>query len=216
MSYAFPLNIDWHCVCGDAAASHVSRADTEECHGHCQKTERDCLGLGYRPFDHSGRTPAISAIFKAAGEIRWPAHYTCDLSTDYQALARGVDAPSRFLWILRESGTHLIHLDKTDQWSMGYNRSSLDWLSKNHPEAHVFHWNGYTLDEVNWDTAKTLVVIPPVERYRQMGEYSCHGPTWHNASCEHRIVSPAPGGDHTHNAGVMVCTLCAPEAEALA
>jgi hypothetical protein len=161
MTYAFPLHIDWHCVCGDAASSHVSRADKEECHGHCQRTARDCNGAGYRPIPHMNRTPAISAIFTAAGQVQWPKHYTCDLSTDYQVLTRD-DAPDRFLWILREMGTNLIHLDRTDEWTQGYNRSALKWFAENHPEAHVFHWNGFTLSEVNYDTARVLLAVPPV------------------------------------------------------
>src|SRR5262245_11482108 len=98
MDYAFPLHIDWHCLCGDSAASHHTRSTGEECVGHCQKTPLDCRGFGYRPIDHTGRTPAIAAIFDMAGRLRLPRHYTCDLSTDYKMLI-APDAPTRFLWV---------------------------------------------------------------------------------------------------------------------
>jgi hypothetical protein len=162
VSYAFPLHIDWHCRCGDAGASHQTRADREECVGHCQRTERDCQGRGYRPIPHTERTPAIEAIFTAAGssEQRWPRYYTMDLSTDYQALMRD-DAPQRFLWILRESGTELYPLDSMNLWTKDYVRTALRWQEENHPEAHVFHWNGFTLDPVSYETAKVLAALPP-------------------------------------------------------
>lgn len=164
MSYAFPLHIDWHCVCGDAAASHVSRATGEECHGHCQRTEKDCDGRGYRPIDHQDRTPAIEAIFTAAGssDKHWPQHYSCDLSTDYQMLMRP-DAPERFIWILREMGTQLYPLDQ-EAWSTGYTRGALGYFRDNHPEAHVFHWNGFTLEPINYDTALALASVRPIRQ----------------------------------------------------
>lgn len=161
-SYAFPLHIDWHCLCGDSPASHVSRAAGEECHGHCQSTPKACRGFGYRPIDHTGRTPAISAIFTAAGQLGLPKHYTCDLSLDYQTLV-GPDAPQRFLWVVRESGTNIYPLEVIafdENWTTGYLRAALTYHEKNHPEAQVFHWNGYTLSPINWDTARTLAVIP--------------------------------------------------------
>lgn len=165
MSYAYPLHIDWHCLCGDALASHTTRASGEECHGHCQRTEHDCRGFGYRPINHDARTPAIEAIFIAAGSSpdQWPRHYTMDLSTDYQTLIRE-DAPTRFIWILRESGTELYPLDMDDNWTPGYVRAALGWQAENHPEALVFHWNGYTLEPVNYATAKTLAALPPIRR----------------------------------------------------
>lgn len=158
MSYAYPLHIDWHCLCGDALQSHVSRSDREECHGHCQATDRACRGFGYRPIDHSGRTPAISAIFQAAGEKQWPKHYTSDLSVDYQMLIRP-DAPQRFVWVLRESGTHLFPLQTSEQ-DQGIARGALHWLGDNHPEAQVYYWNGYTLEPTNYDTVFVLAALP--------------------------------------------------------
>lgn len=164
MSYAFPLHIDFHCVCGDAAASHVTRASGEECHGHCQRTAKDCRGFGYRPINHDARTPAISAIFTAAGssEEHWPQHYSCDLSTDYQMLIRP-DAPDRFIWILREMGTQLYPLDQ-EAWGTGYVKAALGWMADNHPEAHVFHWNGFSLEPISYDTARALAAVPSIKR----------------------------------------------------
>jgi hypothetical protein len=166
--YAFPLHIDWHCLCGDALTSHSTKADGERCVGHCQGTPLDCRGFGYRPIDHSGRTPAISAIFEMAGRLQMPKHYTCDLSTDYKALTVP-DAPDRFLWVVRESGTHLYPLQQVlafnESWTAGYIMASLTYHEQNHDGAQCFHWNGYTLDPVNWDTAKTLAVLPiPLDR----------------------------------------------------
>jgi hypothetical protein len=208
VSYAFPLHIDWHCQCGDTPQSHVSRSDREECHGHCQGTPKKCAGQGYRPIPHSGRTPAITAIFNAAGEVGWPKHYSSDLSVDYKILMgwEGREpAPERFIWVLREMGTHLYPLQQDEQ-GQGIARGALRWLQSNHPEAHVFYWNGYTLSPANYDTVLTLAALP----VRSRESYSCHGPTWHNGYCTHRAVSTAPGGDHTHGPGVMACTLCAP------
>jgi hypothetical protein len=102
------IHIDWHCVCGDGPQSHVSRPDGEYCHGHCQKTERDCDGRGYRPADHQDRTPAITALFAAAERANLPHAYTCDLSTDYQTLMQYDGA---FISVLRTNGTELYPLD---------------------------------------------------------------------------------------------------------
>lgn len=166
MSYAYPLHIQWHCVCGDVPESHVSRADREECHGHCQKTDHDCAGQGYRPIEHSQRTPAIEAIFTAAGssDEHWPKHYTSDLSVDYKWLI-APDAPQRFIWILREMGTNLYPLDGGAP--DGYVRAALRWMQSNHPEAHVFHWNGFSLVPVTYDTALTLAAVPPIKYERR-------------------------------------------------
>lgn len=202
--YAWPLHIEWHCLCGDGPQSHVTRAEGEECHGHCQKTEQDCKGFGYRPIMHDARTPAISAMFERAGQLQMPRHYTCDLSTDYQMLIKE-GRPERFLWVVRESGTHLYSLDasKDPQWQQSYILTSLEYHQRNHPEAKVFHWNGFTLDPVSIDTARVLAVIPPIQRGP-----TCHGPTWHSVDCVHRVVSPAPSHDHVHGPGVEVCILC--------
>jgi hypothetical protein len=158
----FSIQIDWHCLCGDSAASHVSTAEGEECRGHCQKTDHDCLGWGYRPIAHVGRTPAISAIIAAAARNYWPRHYTCDLSTDYRAL---IDYDGPFIWVLRESGTHLYKLDwtraegpKEHDWQWGYVRSALQWLQANHPEAYVYSWSPLKgeLARVDFETALAI------------------------------------------------------------
>ena len=155
----FSIQIDWHCLCGDSAASHVSTAEGEECRGHCQKTDHDCAGRGYRPIAHVGRTPAISAIFAAAARTYWPKSYTCDLSTDYQSL---LDYDGPFIWVLREMGTHLYRLDSEDpDWTWGYVRSSLHWLRDNHPEAKVFSWSPLKgeLAEVDYETALAIAAV---------------------------------------------------------
>jgi hypothetical protein len=163
MSYAFPLRIDWHCVCGDAASSHVSRAETEECHGHCQRTAQDCAGRGYRPIDHAGRTPAISAIFDMAGRLRIPTHYTCDLSTDYQMLTTYTGS---FIWVVREMGTHLYPLEPetsmSRDWQRDYVRSSLSYHEANRSDGQrVYYWSAAKaeLAEVDYDTAKAIAAV---------------------------------------------------------
>src|SRR5262245_26063074 len=104
----FSMQVDWHCLCGDPLGSHRTTAEGEECWGHCQKTPRDCRGLGYRPIDHSGRTPAITAIFAKAIELGLPHAYSVDLSSDYRML---IGQAFSFLWIIRENGSDIISLE---------------------------------------------------------------------------------------------------------
>lgn len=145
------LHIDWHCLCGDAAASHVSRPEGEECHGWCQRTERDCKGKGYRPIAHTERTPAISAIFDAAGSRFLPKYWTCDLSSDYRTLI-AADAPRQFIWLLRTSGTELYRLGDDDEpLTVQAGLAGLRyWTSERegHADTLVFHWNGSALVEI--------------------------------------------------------------------
>ena len=155
----YRLDIDWHCVCGDAEASHRSRPESEECWGHCQKMARDCAGQGYRPIDHAGRTPAISAIFERAMLSELPEAYTCDLSTDYQSLLHYTGS---FIWVARTSGTELYLLEPEAEggreWLRGYVKSALGWHKDNHPEALVFYWSAAKaeLAPVSYDTALVI------------------------------------------------------------
>ena len=143
-------HVDWHCLCGDGPQSHVSYGDREECHGHCQKTERDCAGLGYRPIDQTRRTPAISAIFAAARQHFLPRAFTCDLSTDYQTL---LDYDGRFVWVLRQSGTELYRLDDVTPEALDYSIAAYRyWTGEGRSRAdaeeqRVYVWDGESLQE---------------------------------------------------------------------
>jgi len=144
------IRIDWHCLCGDGLSSHVDRPEGPECHGHCQKTDHDCAGRGYRPIDQTRRTPAISAIFAAARQHFLPRAFTCDLSTDYQTL---LDYDGRFVWVLRQSGTELYRLDDVTPEALDYSIAAYRyWTGEGRSrgdldEQRVYVWDGESLQE---------------------------------------------------------------------
>jgi len=151
------MQIDWHCVCGDGEGSHRSTAEGEQCWGHCQKTDRDCAGLGYRPIEHTWRPPAFAAILQTAIDRRQPEHYTCDLSTDYQALKF---YQGRFIWICRSMGTHLYLLDwqmsdEARDWTRDYTVSALKYHAReaSAQQAQAYYWDGSTLVATDMSTA---------------------------------------------------------------
>jgi hypothetical protein len=159
------MRIDWHCICGDAEASHSSRPEGEECHGWCQKTERDCNGKGYRPIPHTDRTPAFSAILTEARRHYMPKAYTCDLSSDYRALVtHAADAPTRFIWLLRRNGTELYRLNGTDAQSLQVAGAGYDyWTGEgriSEPEedrTRAYYWNGKRLIEVDYEQGRRIL-----------------------------------------------------------
>jgi len=148
--------IEWHCVCGDVQSSHVSRPDGEHCYGHCQHTTRNCGMRGFRPIDHADRTPAITSVFAAAEALRMPEHYTCDLSTDYQALIKA-DPDDEFIWLVRTNGTHLWFASDLHEDHKRFIRQSLDYIAREHEEAHYFWWDGAELHEISVATARDFV-----------------------------------------------------------
>jgi len=155
------LHIAWHCECGDAESSHYTTEDGEVCYGWCRNTERDCAGQGYRPISHTRRPASFTAMLKAIGEDgnhpHWPAHYTCDLSTDYQTIIRDLDDGDCFIWIVREMGTHLYPLKYLATDEYGFIRQAMQYHERNTPASHVFHWTGETLERIDWSKARSLV-----------------------------------------------------------
>jgi len=153
------MQIDWHCVCGDGSGSHRSTPDGEQCWGHCQKTAKDCAGLGYRPIAHTRRPAGFAAILTAAIDRRQPEHYTCDLSTDYQSL---LNYEGRFIWICRQMGTHLFLLDVDKpidrEWVSKYTVESLRYLAREATaqKSQCYFWDGYTLGAVTFGEAVTI------------------------------------------------------------
>jgi len=156
------IRIDWHCLCGDALASHADRPEGPECHGHCQRTPLDCKGLGFRPIDQTRRSPAIVAIFAEARSKWLPRAYTCDLSSDYQTLTgwnretQQFEEPyeGRFIWILRENGTEFYRLDDVTPEDLGHSLGAYKYWTgegggdrEQHP-LHVYLWDATGLNEI--------------------------------------------------------------------
>lgn len=155
------MNIDWHCLCGDSLSSHNSRADGEVCYGHCQRTERDCLSFGYRPIPHDGRNPAVSALLTEVNRYYLPRNYSCDVSTDYQALT-GPDAYiGRFIWVLRYNGTELYRMDEVTPTEAQGSLIGLDYWAENgtveDTPVRIYYWDTTVLQEVDLPTARRLL-----------------------------------------------------------
>ena len=156
------IRVDWHCLCGDALASHADRPEGPECHGHCQGTPLDCKGLGFRPIDQTRRNPAIAAIFAEARSKFLPRAYTCDLSSDYQTLtgwnpkAQRFEEPyeGRFIWVLRENGTEFYRLDDVNPEYLSYALAAYKyWTGEGRGEEalhaqHVYLWDATGLNEI--------------------------------------------------------------------
>jgi len=156
------LHIAWHCVCGDAESSHYTQEDGEMCYGWCRDTERDCAGRGYRPINHTRRPASFTAMLLAIGEDgnhpHWPAHYTCDLSTDYQTIIRDLDDGDAFIWIVREMGTHLYPLKWIPDDKNGFVRQAMVYHARENTDALVYVWNGTDkLSRITYDMAREIV-----------------------------------------------------------
>lgn len=211
------MRIDWHCVCGDSEPAHTSRSDGERCNGWCQKTERDCNGMGYRPIPHVLRPAAFAAILAEAERRYLPKFFTCDLSTDYQSLIGqgGLLLPDggyhgRFIWLLRESGTEFYRLDDQQPQDYLHSKVGMDYWTdpkQGHQDTLIFLWDGDELHEITREAGLTMLNMAVV----RTESHNCHGANWHDHSCTHRRRSIAPDGTHMHRAGVMACSLCAPE-----
>lgn len=144
----YSMDIDWHCVCGDPGSSHSSRPDGERCVGHCQRTDHDCAGQGFRPIDHAARNPAITAIFAAAMQRELPEAYSMDLSTDYQAL---LSYEGRFVWVLRNNGTEFYRLDDVRPEDLQHALVAYRYwaLEEPNPNTHVYLWSGEGLGKID-------------------------------------------------------------------
>jgi hypothetical protein len=62
----------------------------------------------YKPIRTRSKTPAYLAIVTACNAAKLPTYYRSDVTYHDRLMVTGKDAPTRFLYILREAGSHLI------------------------------------------------------------------------------------------------------------
>lgn len=143
---------------------------------HDWVTDHTWLAHTYLPADITIESPAFKAMLKVVRETGFPSSYTSDLFRDYQNLTgtgrvyKGQPMEDeRFVWVLRQMGTHMFRHD-------GYGRGGLRYHIEQTPDARFFIWNRFTLEEVNADTASAVLAVSAT---------TCHGATWHDGSCTH-------------------------------
>lgn len=117
-------------------------------------SQHDWTAHHYEPAMVEGDLPAFEAITAAALKLGWPTRYTSDLFRDYQFI-RDNEPDIRFLWIVRESGTHIV--------VPGHDGAipTAEYLRDNEHGARAFWWDGKQLREVSWGQVNVLLTRVP-------------------------------------------------------
>lgn len=157
------LHFEGLCQEGPCLVCGVARRHAGSRHHDWYTSDHEWVAHTYYPADFTVRSEAFEQMLTQVKLIGWPGHYTSDLFRDYQMLTgQGIYKErldqQRFVWVLRSMGTHLFVPD-------GYGRGGLQWHAENEKTAHVFVWNPFRteLTEVNYDTARAILALPPVQ-----------------------------------------------------
>lgn len=102
---------------------------------------------------HPPMSPGYVAVAREAIALGWPTHYRRDLTLhDRCELAARVDSAGRsapFLWVVRESGTHLMHAGPCLPGSSSAGSILRSVLVNFGGERRVYHYDGRDLRPVS-------------------------------------------------------------------
>lgn len=91
---------------------------------------------------------AYRALKAESMKVGWPLAYQTDLTKHDRAALSVKDAPERFVWILRNAGTHL--LQDNGRWESGV----LRYLARAESRARFYVFENGELREVERDEAR--------------------------------------------------------------
>lgn len=152
--YAFPVAPDGHRGPNTCDACHRGEAVYRETATDAVYCSETCAHR-----HHPAMSPGYVAVARAALALGWPTRYRRDLTLHdrCELAARVTDGQSApFLWVVRESGTHLMHAGPCLPGSSAAGAILRSVLANFGGERRVYHYDGRDLRPVSEPEAYAL------------------------------------------------------------